>query len=350
MKRCVLLAVVWGALALGGARFSSAAERSAVVTYTNRTSSRPQVERFNDTRENPPAASPSQTLALAALDRKMADLDAEEATAKHELATLSAKVDEAHQKAVQRGRSFYRMTRAGMLALGGGFDALVTHAMRVERQRRALVSDLAEERNQRSRGAKLALSLERVAKERAALASERSAMDAARLAMQDESRRQEAFDRAFASPSGDENGYVAIYGSATSPDPSGGGSAFSSAKGKLLFPVTGRTEVRQAHREGTDGPGLEIVSTAGSSVRAVFAGRVAFADRYGPYGKLVIVDHGEHFYSVSGNLAAIDVKVGDEISAGERIGTVGDEGRGAMLYFEIRHGTQTIPPSPWLGL
>ena len=114
--------------------------------------------------------------------------------------------------------------------------------------------------------------------------------------------------------------------------------------------MTGRTEVKQAHREGTDGPGLEILSTAGTSVRAVFAGRVAFADRYGPYGKLVIVDHGEHFYSVSGNLASIDVKVGDEISSGERIGTVGDEGRGAMLYFEIRHGTQTIPPSPWLGL
>ncbi len=350
MKRRVALAVLWSAVALGGSGVSSAAQ-NGIVTYTNRTSTRPQAERA-ETRDAVPPPNPSQTLALAALDRKIADLDAEESTAKHELASLSGKVNDAHQKAVQRGRSFYRMTRAGMLALGGGFDALVTHAMRVERQRRALISDLEEERNQRSRGAKLAMSLERVAKERVALSTERSAMDVARLAMQDESRRQEAFDRAFAAPSGaDENGYVAIYGSANaSPDPSGGGSAFSSAKGKLLFPVTGRTEVKQAHREGTDGPGLEVLSSAGTSVRAVFAGRVAFADRYGPYGKLVIVDHGEHYYSVSGNLASIDVKVGDEISSGERIGTVGDEGRGAMLYFEIRHGTQTVPPSPWLGL
>jgi septal ring factor EnvC (AmiA/AmiB activator) len=77
---------------------------------------------------------------------------------------------------------------------------------------------------------------------------------------------------------------------------------------------------------------------------------VAFADRYGPYGRIIIIDHGEHYYSVSGNLASADVKVGDELSAGERLGTVGDDGQGAMLYFEIRHGTETIAPGPWLGL
>ena len=85
-------------------------------------------------------------------------------------------------------------------------------------------------------------------------------------------------------------------------------------------------------------------------MRAVFAGRVAFADRYGPYGRIVILDHGDHYYTVSGNLAAIDVKVGEEVSAGERLGTVGDDGQGAMLYFEVRHGTETIAPGPWLGL
>jgi septal ring factor EnvC (AmiA/AmiB activator) len=64
----------------------------------------------------------------------------------------------------------------------------------------------------------------------------------------------------------------------------------------------------------------------------------------------VILDHGDHYYTVSGNLAAIDVKVGDEVSAGERLGTVGDDARGPMLYFESRHATQTMPPAAWLGL
>ena len=125
---------------------------------------------------------------------------------------------------------------------------------------------------------------------------------------------------------------------------------FASSKGRLLFPLAGRSEVRPARREGTDGPGLEITSSLGAPVRAVFGGRVAFADRYGPYGRLVIVDHGDHYYTVSGNLASMDVRVGDEVSAGERLGTVGDEGRGPMLYFEIRHATQTLQPTSWLGL
>ncbi len=173
-------------------------------------------------------------------------------------------------------------------------------------------------------------------------------MDAARLAMEDETRRQAAFDRAFATSSGSTE-YVAVYGgNGAAPGALPGG--FAASKGRLLFPLAGRSEVRPAKREGTDGPGLEIKATVGATVRAVFGGRVAFADRYGPYGRLVIIDHGEHYYTVSGNLAVIDVKVGDEVSAGERIGTVGDEGRGPMLYFEIRHATQTIPPSSWLGL
>jgi septal ring factor EnvC (AmiA/AmiB activator) len=82
----------------------------------------------------------------------------------------------------------------------------------------------------------------------------------------------------------------------------------------------------------------------------VFAGRVAFADRYGPYGRIVILDHGSHYYTVSGNLDEVDVKTGADVGAGERIGTVGDDGQGSMLYFEVRQGSRTVPPGPWLGL
>jgi septal ring factor EnvC (AmiA/AmiB activator) len=235
-----------------------------------------------------------------------------------------------------------------MLPVGGGFNELVTHAMRVERSRRALATDLESEKKLRTRGGDLSRALERVARDRMALGSQRSAMDAARAAVEDESRRQGAFDRAFSTSSGPSE-YVAVYGgNGAAPDRAGSG--FATSRGRLLFPLAGRSEVRPARREGTDGPGLEIRGALGAPVRAVFGGRVAFADRYGPYGRLVILDHGDHYYSVSGNLAAMDVKVGEEVSAGERIGTVGDEGRGAMLYFEVRHGTETLPPSPWLGI
>ena len=294
----------------------------------------------------PPSATPSQTtLALAALDRKIADLDAEELESKKELDGLGPHIRSAHDRAMMRGRALYKLTRAGLLPIGGGFDALMRHAMDVEHARHALERDLAEEQHLRAHGADVARSLERVARDRESLASQRTAMDAARLAMEDEQRRQAAFERAFTGTSGGGDDYV-IVGRGTDPSAVG----FSGSRGRLLFPVAGKTDVRGARPEGIDGPGLEFLAAPGSVVRAVYAGKVAFADRYGAYGRLVILDHGEHYYSVSGNLGSIDVKIGDDVAAGERIGTVGDSDTGGMMYFEIRHGSQTVAPNAWLGL
>ena len=77
-------------------------------------------------------------LALAALDRKVADLDSEEQSDKLELSRLGGELAGAHARVLSRGRAFYKLTRAGLLPVGGGFDALVAHAMRVERARRAV--------------------------------------------------------------------------------------------------------------------------------------------------------------------------------------------------------------------
>jgi septal ring factor EnvC (AmiA/AmiB activator) len=301
-----------------------------------------------------PPPLPDPTVALTALDRRIADLDSEEQSDKQELARAGAQVAAAHARVVAHGRAFYKLTRAGLLPLGGGFGELVTYANQVERSRRVVAADVAAEKRLRGRSADLARALERVARDRVALASQRTSMDAARLAMEDEKRRQAAFDKAFETsvgPGSPGSGYVAVYGgggAAISTEIPAGG--FASARGRLLFPVVGRAEVRPAHREGTDGPGLEIHAAAGSVVRAVFAGRVAFADRYGPYGRIVILDHGDHYYSVSGDLDEVDVRIGQDLGAGERIGTVGDDGQGSMLYFEVRHGSQTVQPGPWLGL
>jgi murein hydrolase activator len=288
------------------------------------------------------------SLVLAGLDRKIADLDSEEANDKRDIEVLGARIAEAHARVIARGRALYRATRAGMLPIGGGFDALVEHAMKVERMRHGVTGDLAAEKELRGHAADLARVLERISRDRVSLGAQRAAMDAERVAMEDEARRQQAFDRAFETSTGAAD-YVAVYGGGASADPSTP-AGFAASRGRLLFPVAGRAEARPARREGTNGPGLEIRAPMGSVVRSVYAGRVAFADRYGPYGRIVIVDHGEHYYSVSGNLGSADVRVGDEVTPGERLGTVGDEGQGAMLYFEIRHGTETVAPGAWLGL
>ncbi len=294
----------------------------------------------------PLPASPS--LALAALDRKVADLDAEDQAAKKELDQLRIEVSETQTRVIKRGRAYVRLTRAGLLPVGSGFDGFVRHAMQVELVRHALVRDLDSQSRLRHHAGELAKVLDRTAKDRTSLAAQRSSMDAARMAMDDESRQQEAFDSAFESPSGSRE-YVAVYGGQAAPSDSSGG-GFAAAKGRLLFPLVGRAEVRSARREGADGPGLEVRAPVGSVVRAVYGGRVAFADRYGPYGRIVILDHGDHYYTVSGNLAAIDVRVGQEIASADRLGTVGDEGQGPMLYFEVRFRSHTVAPGPWLGL
>jgi septal ring factor EnvC (AmiA/AmiB activator) len=288
-------------------------------------------------------------LALAAIDRRLADIDVHEQTDKKEIGHLGEQLAACHGRVLARGKAFYKLTRAGLLPVGGGFAALVTHAMRVERARRVLASEIDTEMRLRGRGAELARELERIANDRVALGGQRAAMDSARTAMQEERRRQAAFDKAFETSTGAGAGYVAVYGgTALAPDTPAGG--FATARGRLLLPIVGRAEVSPARREGTEGPGLEIRASAGTAVRAVFAGRVAFADRYGPYGRIVILDHGDHYYTVSGNLNDIDVRIGQDVSAGERLGTVGDDGRGSMLYFEVRHGSRAIPPEAWLGL
>lgn len=295
----------------------------------------------------PAVALPSDPeLALVALDRRIADLDGERRQDEGELSRLGGDVGRLHASVLEHGRAYYRLTRAGLLPIGGGFAALVDYAMHVERARRLAIADVREERRALRRADDLRSEIERLERDRGALAVQRQSIDSARAALEDERRRQMAFDKAFETSTGATDEYVAVYGGA--PELPAGG--FASARGRLLFPVIARgADVRPARREGA-GPGLEIHAPAGSVVRAVFAARVAFADRYGPYGRIVILDHGDHYYTISGNLDAIEVKIGQDVGAGDRLGTVGDNGAGAMLYFEVRHGSQAVPPAPWLGL
>jgi septal ring factor EnvC (AmiA/AmiB activator) len=298
------------------------------------------------------ARSPS----IVAVDAQLEALARSQSDGEQELSRLEPELAKVHARIVTRGRVYVRLARAGLLPVGGGFESLVRHAMTLERTRRTLEKDLRLEQELRSRRTAIATARDRIVRDREALVAQRRALEAERAVMADEERRREAFERAFegSSTTADRpntrrgGDYVAVYGGSGVAEPASGG--FGAARGRLLFPVLGRAEVRAARRDGAEGPGVEIVSSRGAVVRAAYAGRVAFSDRYGAYGRIVILDHGDHYYTVSGNLGEVDVRVGDELSAGERIGTVGDEGRGPMLYFEVRHGTNTVAPGPWLGL
>ena len=85
--------------------------------------------------------------------------------------------------------------------------------------------------------------------------------------------------------------------------------------------------------------------------RRVAPGTVRLAGWFRGYGKLVILDHGDGYFTVSGHLADIDVEVGDRVSEGEVMGTVGDTGslEGQGLYFEVRRGRGPLKPAEWLA-
>ena len=59
---------------------------------------------------------------------------------------------------------------------------------------------------------------------------------------------------------------------------------------------------------------------------------------------------GGGYYTVSANLAEIEVKVGDDVKGGGRIATLGGGSAGSTLYFEVRIGQETADPAEWFGI
>ena len=96
--------------------------------------------------------------------------------------------------------------------------------------------------------------------------------------------------------------------------------------------------------------GWVYAAKSGTPVEAVAPGAVRFAGWFRGYGRLVILDHGDGYFTVSGHLDELDVAVGDAVRARERIGTVGETGSlaGPRLSFEVRRRGQALDPGGWL--
>ncbi len=95
--------------------------------------------------------------------------------------------------------------------------------------------------------------------------------------------------------------------------------------------------------------GVNIKAEKGTAVRAVFEGKVLFANELEGYGNLIIVGHGEEYHSLYGHLDEIIAKVGKSVRAGQIIARSGDTGSlvGETLYFELRHKGKPIDPVRW---
>lgn len=94
--------------------------------------------------------------------------------------------------------------------------------------------------------------------------------------------------------------------------------------------------------------GADISAPTGTPVKATNTGEVVVAQTLWMRGKTVVIDHGLGVFSMYNHLDRIDVKPGDRVSRGERIGTVGATGfvTGAHLHWELRIGSTSVNPWP----
>ena len=131
---------------------------------------------------------------------------------------------------------------------------------------------------------------------------------------------------------------------------------FPKMKGKIGWPAKGRVTAffgRQKHPKFDtliDRKGIEIQSKQGAPIRAVYGGTVVYSDWFRGFGLLIILDHGENYYSLYAHAAKLAVSVGDRVKARKVIGEIGDTGftGDSSLYFEIRHGGIPENPLTWL--
>jgi septal ring factor EnvC (AmiA/AmiB activator) len=119
-------------------------------------------------------------------------------------------------------------------------------------------------------------------------------------------------------------------------------------KGKLTPPVQGKV-LSLFKEKGQNG--IEIKAPMGAEIRAVLSGKVLYADWFKGFGNIVIIDHGDHTFTVSGYCSELLKKSGDPVSQGETIALVGSAGslKGPCLYFEIRHLGKPQDPMEWLA-
>lgn len=131
--------------------------------------------------------------------------------------------------------------------------------------------------------------------------------------------------------------------------------AFAALRGKLRLPVKGEIANRFGTPRAEGGAkwkGIYIRAAEGAEVKAVAAGRIAFADTLRGFGNLIIVDHGDGFFTIYGNNQSLTRQNGDKVSAGEVIARAGNSSGSAEsgLYFELRHQAQALDPLQWVSL
>ncbi|MCP4673861.1 MAG: peptidoglycan DD-metalloendopeptidase family protein [Desulfobacula sp.] len=132
--------------------------------------------------------------------------------------------------------------------------------------------------------------------------------------------------------------------------------SFSSYKGQLSIPVRGKIISKYGpsksgdYKSFTFQKGIDIKVERGEPVKSVFNGEVMFAKWLKGYGNLLIINHGDNYYTLYAHVEEMFKQKGESVETGEVIATAGDTGsiKGMCLHFEVRHHGKPVNPMKWL--
>jgi len=96
--------------------------------------------------------------------------------------------------------------------------------------------------------------------------------------------------------------------------------------------------------------GLDVAGPVGTPILAAASGKVTLAADFHFFGKLMVLDHGHGVNTLYAHLSAMDLREGDEVPQGKRIGAMGATGRvtGPHLHFSLSWYRVWLDPQPLL--
>ncbi len=115
----------------------------------------------------------------------------------------------------------------------------------------------------------------------------------------------------------------------------------TSGFGYRIYPFTGETKFHE---------GIDISTRIGTDVYATADGIVTETSYDITYGNNIVIDHGFGFVTRYGHLSRIDVKAGDVVKRGQKIGEVGNTGfsTGPHLHYEVRINGVPVNPENYI--
>ncbi|MGY6411444.1 MAG: DUF5930 domain-containing protein [Alkalilacustris sp.] len=116
---------------------------------------------------------------------------------------------------------------------------------------------------------------------------------------------------------------------------------FTSGFGTRRDPKTGRTRMHN---------GVDFAGPRGTPIRATADGVVQHAGWRGGFGNTVIIRHAFGIETLYAHLHSIDVRPGQRVSRGDRIGGMGTTGRstGVHLHYEVHLNGRPIDPMTYI--